>query len=72
MAHRGGGIWSVKLSPRKDLPGGLARGCEATGDLGAATLASMTLGISLGDDAFSYTGTWSPLPTGWYVDLPPA
>lgn len=59
-----GGFGKVKLYFTPDGQN-LRLYAQAYGDLSAATLADMTLTVTLGDDTVVSTATWNPTSNGW-------
>jgi hypothetical protein len=59
-----GGFAKVKLYYTPDRQN-LRLYAQAFGDLSAATLADMTLTVTLGDDTVVTTGIWNPTSSGW-------
>lgn len=61
-----GGLSRVEISPTTNGSGTRVN-VEAFGNLDAATLAQMTVEITVGDDAIAYTSTWEQTSYGWYL-----
>jgi hypothetical protein len=61
-----GGLARVEIS---SAGGGVGTrvNVEAFGDLSAATLSTMTVEITVGNDAIAYTQPWEQKPYGWYL-----
>lgn len=60
-----GGVSRVEVSQAPN--GGIRVNVEAFADLTAATLAEMTVQVTIGDDAVAYTEIWQQKPYGWYL-----
>jgi hypothetical protein len=58
------GLFKVEVSPAQADVGTRVT-IQAYGDFAAATLAEMTIKISLGDDAVQRTDAWLPRAYGW-------
>ncbi len=69
-ARKAGGLSLVRVTPRSDVPGTYKVDVRAYGDFTAATLAEMTIAVTIGDDPFSNTTTWTQTSNGWVVNLP--
>lgn len=66
-----GGIQSMKIGPRRDALGGYRVDVVYFGDMSAATEATMTMLVRIGDDLFTDTGTWTQTQHGWSYALLP-
>jgi hypothetical protein len=70
-AAKNGGIAKLQIKEKNDSAGGFVVDVVAYGDLSAATLATMSVFIAIGDDPFTDTSVWTQRPHGWTVDFPP-
>lgn len=71
-ARNAGGVAFVKLSARNGLPTTYKIDIQAFDAAleSRATLPTMTVSFSIGDDAFTTTNDWTPKPNGWFLNLP--
>ncbi len=70
-ARLNGGIFSASLKREETSDGTVLRFViVAFGEFSAATDASMSIEIAIGDDAAVHTTDWTSLGSGWRVELP--